>query len=238
MLLCYGVRKPIVVQSTGTDLTKFGMIDWNEVTHLRDNYDLKPENHVLISIGRLSKEKNLLEIIGFMEQIVKADPLARLLIVGDGPERGVLEQNVKEKLLTPYIVFTGEVKWKSIQNYYALGDVFVCASTSETQGLTYTEALASGKPLLVHEDACLKSILRYGVNGYTYQTEREFEQSYQELFDAEHYLAMERDVRESAMDSSSKEFGRKIEQIYQTMKYSEKHLEECEVYEKIHSVAG
>ena len=44
------------------------------------------------------------------------------------------------------ILFTGFVEWKNIISYYALGDLFLCDSVSETQGLTYLEALASGPP--------------------------------------------------------------------------------------------
>ena len=44
------------------------------------------------------------------------------------------------------IIFTGFVEWKNISSYYALGDLFLCDSVSETQGLTYLEALASGPP--------------------------------------------------------------------------------------------
>ena len=46
---------------------------------------------------------------------------------------------------------------------------FVCASTSETQGLTYFEAMAAGKPILVREDECLKGLIQVGSNGLTYQ---------------------------------------------------------------------
>lgn len=45
------------------------------------------------------------------------------------------------------ILFTGFVEWKNISSYYALGDLFLCDSVSETKGLTYLEALASSPPL-------------------------------------------------------------------------------------------
>lgn len=44
------------------------------------------------------------------------------------------------------IIFKGFVEWKNISSYYALGDLFLCDSVSETKGLTYLEALASGPP--------------------------------------------------------------------------------------------
>lgn len=54
--------------------------------------------------------------------------------------------------------------------------MFVSASNSETQGLTYLEALASGLPLLCRRDGCLKGILEDGRNGWQYQDLQEFDQ--------------------------------------------------------------
>jgi len=214
LLLSYGVQRPILVQPTGIQLSKFNTVDRNEVTEIKLKYNIEPKQHVLISIGRLSKEKNLQEIIEHMEKIVKLDPMARLLIVGDGPERTNLEESVKAKKLGSYVKFTGEVDWTHIQNYYAAGDVFTCASTSETQGLTYAEALACGKPILVRKDECLKNLLQDGINGYFYQNETEFIERYRLLFQNKKYEEMKFIARESVKNISAKVFGGNMEQIY------------------------
>ena len=61
-----------------------------------------------------------------------------------------------------------------VHTYYQLGDIFVSASTSETQGLTYVEAAANGLPLLCRRDPCLDEVLIEGSNGYEYEAESEF----------------------------------------------------------------
>ena len=61
-----------------------------------------------------------------------------------------------------------------VQKYYKLGDVFVSASTSETQGLTYVEAAANGLPLVCRADLCLKGIIYEGQNGYEYTCKKDF----------------------------------------------------------------
>mgnify|MGYP000914227594 FL=1 len=78
-----------------------------------------------------------------------------------------------------YVTFAGEEPWSQSQNYYALGDVFVSASRSATQGFTYAEALVAGKPLLVRKDDCLNGLLLDGVNGYAYEDERGFLEGYE-----------------------------------------------------------
>ncbi len=236
LLLSYGVQRPILVQPTGIQLSKFGMADWKEVIKLKEKYQIESKHHVLVSIGRLSREKNLQEIIGFMSRLKEFDPLVRLLIVGDGPERGNLEELVREKKLTSYVFFTGEADWKEIQNYYAAGDVFTCASTSETQGLTYAEALACGKPILVRKDDCLNNLLQDSKNGYCYQNENDFVERYQKLFQNERCKRMSLEVKESVENMSAKVFGKNMEQIYSNL-IEQGQMERDGLYGKIHSIA-
>lgn len=60
--------------------------------------------------------------------------------------------------------------WK----YYQAGDLFVSASTSETQGMTYGEALAAGVPLLCRKDSCLEGVVEMGKNGWQYDNLEQF----------------------------------------------------------------
>ena len=63
---------------------------------------------------------------------------------------------------------------QQVPEYYQLGNLFVSASTSETQGLTYIEALASGLPALCRQDPCLTGVIRDGVNGWQFRDGAEF----------------------------------------------------------------
>ena len=63
------------------------------------------------------------------------------------------------------VTFTGPKPWEQIDRYYAMGDVFVSASHSETQGLTYVEAMASGLCVCAVNDACLDGVIQDGVSG-------------------------------------------------------------------------
>ena len=71
--------------------------------------------------------------------------------------------------MTKYVIFTGMVSPEKVPEYYQLGDVFVCASNSETQGITYIEAMASGLPALCRKDDCLKQVITDGYNGFQYE---------------------------------------------------------------------
>ncbi|MBC8922820.1 glycosyltransferase, partial [Escherichia coli] len=83
----------------------------------------------------------------------------KLVIVGDGPVRKDLEKLVEEKQLADHVIFTGAVDWENISLYYQLGDLFVSASTTETQGLTYAEAMAASLPVVAKRDESIEGFL-------------------------------------------------------------------------------
>ncbi|MNC60061.1 Alpha-monoglucosyldiacylglycerol synthase [compost metagenome] len=89
--------------------------------------------------------------------------------MGDGPERKRLEEAAEEYGIAHRTIFAGEVLWDRVSLYYRLGDLFVNASQSETQGITYTEALASGLPVVAMADPCLEGVVRHGDNGFLFK---------------------------------------------------------------------
>lgn len=175
-LLCrYHVRTPITCIPTGVETGRFSEDIAPETREkLRSHYGITKENVVLIYIGRLAVEKNLDEVLYMFSR--RASPVNKLVLVGDGPYRKELEYLVRELKLTDSVIFTGMVPPQNIAAFYRMGDVFVSASRSETQGLTYFEAMASGLPLLCVDDPCLENVLLAGENGFTYRDEREYAQ--------------------------------------------------------------
>ncbi|MCD8155713.1 MAG: glycosyltransferase [Clostridiales bacterium] len=132
-----------------------------------------PENQtVLLYVGRLAEEKNLDEIFRHLKSWHGRNIV--FLIVGDGPYRRTLEEAAKNLPETVAARFTGMVSPYTISSYYSLGDLFVSASQSETQGLTYIEAAATGLPLLCREDKCLEAVIRQGENGWQYRDSDDF----------------------------------------------------------------
>lgn len=237
LLFSYGVKRDIVIQPTGVNLLKFERYDKGEILRLKKKYHLNNSDHVLLYVGRISREKNLMEIIEIISQLKELDSQVKLLIVGNGPELELLRNKSKKEGIENHVIFVGAVSWEEIENYYALGDVFVCASNSETQGLTYIEALASGKPILVRKDECLEGILQNGLNGYGYNSNNDFIKYYQELF-----MNMKcRKMRETCINSVNKlsmqAFGQTVERVYQNA--CDIHVfRKRELYEKMHQLSG
>lgn len=216
-LLCrYHVRTPVTCIPTGLEVDRFSAdIKAGERDKLRARYGISREEVVLLYIGRLAMEKNPDELLYLFSHW--ADPGNKLVFVGDGPYRQELESLVRELKLEDRVIFTGMVSPQDIAGYYRMGDIFVSASRSETQGLTYFEAMACGLPLLCLADPCLDHVLISGENGFTYNNEREYAERLR-LLTASAALrkTMGRRGRETVLsDYSAETFAGSVMDVYQ-----------------------
>lgn len=216
MLMGYGLNSPVKVTPSGIDLSKFKQeIQQAELDALREELSIPKDYKILLSVSRVSKEKNIEELIIYLSD--SAVEKTVFLIVGDGPRLEDLKALVHSLHAEDKVIFTGMVDPKKIPLYYRLADVFLSASNSETQGLTYIEALASGTPLLCRKDDCLKDILEEGKNGFLYETEEEFEEQLMQYCSPceSKELDMASDTLQSSVSKFSIEhFAKSIEGIY------------------------
>ena len=176
-----------------------------------------PDNgKTIVIVSRLSKEKNIKEIIRFMPSVLKELPDAHLIIVGDGPDRQRLESLTEKLELTESVCFTGRIPPDDVYKYYNLGDVFVSASTFEVHSLTYLEAMACGVPLVCRDDPCLAGVLMNGYNGFTFTTEEEFTESVVKILsDRELHDTMKKNALITADDFSEKRYVDRVLAVYE-----------------------
>lgn len=150
VLESYHIDTPIRVIPTGVNLRQYRQKDTpDQIKALREKYGYQKDTPVLLSLSRLAYEKNIHALIEAMPDIIAQRPTAQLLIVGDGPARQTLERQVRQMKLGDHIQFAGQIDNGEVNHYYQMADVFVSASDSESQGLTYDEALASDLPIVV-----------------------------------------------------------------------------------------
>ena len=167
---------------------------------------------MLLYLGRLAREKNVEELFAVAAALGET---ATLLLVGDGPDRMRLETLAAG---LPNVVFAGMARPDTVPLYYALGDIFVSASTSETQGLTYCEALAAGLPAVCRADACLNGVIRDGCNGWQYRTPAELETRLRTLLanpDARARMAAAARAGAAAFDETT--FGERAAALYRRL---------------------
>lgn len=154
-LLKYGVKSPIRIIPTGVSLP-----DTNASNNdLRHKFGFTETQPIILSLGRLAFEKNIALTISAFSELRQQYPEARLVIAGDGPARKSLEEQVSELSLTEEVVFTGMVDHESIADYYKMSNVFVSSSDTETQGLTFIEAMASNRPFVAIHSPYLDNLV-------------------------------------------------------------------------------
>ena len=117
----------------------------------------------LLYAGRLGQEKNLELLLRIFFELRGRGQDVRLVLAGDGPARADLEQQAAGH---PDILFTGRLERDTLRAYYALADVFVFPSTTDTFGMAVLEAQAFGLPAVVADAGGPPEIVRHGRTGY------------------------------------------------------------------------
>jgi len=116
-----------------------------------------PDSPLVISVGRLSKEKSLGELVGAMERL----PDARIAFVGAGPHGDDLRRHFSHLPAT----FTGRLSGVELAQAYASADVFAFPSTTDTLGLVSLESMASGVPVVGARAGGIPDTVEEGVTG-------------------------------------------------------------------------
>ncbi|MEE1185948.1 MAG: glycosyltransferase [Acutalibacteraceae bacterium] len=151
-------------------------VDDEKVVSLKHRLCLK-DKKVIISLGRLSNEKNIDELLEYFATFCKKHKEYVLLICGLGPALNHLKIKASALKISDKVVFCVNIPHKEVPNYLRLADVFASSSMSETQGMTYYEALVCGIPVIATDKECLKGVVEEGENGYFYSDALSFEQS-------------------------------------------------------------
>ena len=179
---------------------------------VKDELDLDKDKKILLYLGRLAEEKNIEELIRFYEKL--KDSSIAFYIVGGGPYLNKLK--AYSKSFSKEINFVGMVEPSEVNKYYQAADIFTTASTSETQGLTYYEALSNGTVAICRDDNSLEGVIKDGFNGYRYHNFEEFN-SYMNLVldDEDFHKQLIDNARSYALENFSVEsFGSKCEDLY------------------------
>lgn len=157
-----GVTASVAVVPTGIDLEEFNGTDsrW-----LQRHYGVNPGERVLLFVGRLGKEKNIIFLLDSFYRLQLLNPSLRLVIVGGGPQEGELRRHCANLGLQNKVVFTGVLPRNQIVHCYASADIFAFPSVTETQGLVIAEAKAAGLPVVAIGAFAAAEMVRHGEDG-------------------------------------------------------------------------
>lgn len=118
---------------------------------------------VIVTVGRLVRRKGHHVLIDALAVVRDRHPHARLLVVGEGPERMALEAQAADRGMADRVTFMGTVY--PTTSVLAAADLFVFPSIGEPQGLALLEAYAAGVPVVASRTGGIPEMLTDGVEG-------------------------------------------------------------------------
>lgn len=180
----YKVHKDISVIPTGLDLEQFHPTKHTiiERKQIRKEFGFEDNDKVIIYVGRLAKEKSLDIILRAFALLKPKNLPIKLLVVGGGPEFDRLVKMNQELNNANNVKFAGPIPSVAISDFYNAADAFVSASQTETQGMTFIEAMASGLPLFARKDEVLKDLIVENETGYYFLDEEDLAKRLEEFF--------------------------------------------------------
>lgn len=154
--------QPIVSIPQGIDLESFNPeIPGGEI---RDKLGIGNAPLVL-SVARLVPIKGLTQFIRTIPNVLKKIPETKFVIVGDGPERKNLENEVELLEIRNSIYFTGRVPYQLMPKFYSAADIFVHVPIYDAMPHVVFEAMAMKKPVIVSKVGGITEIVEDGVDG-------------------------------------------------------------------------
>lgn len=159
----YQLKTPITALPTGIDLEPYRNVDkeW-----LRTKLQIPKDHSIILSLGRLSKEKNSHLLLEAFQIIQKSLPTSHFVFVGAGAEREHLQTGSVQLGLETKVHFTGNLNEQDVVRAYAGSDLFMFASQTETQGLVTLEAMAASLPVVAVDGTGTNAVVIHGKNGY------------------------------------------------------------------------
>ncbi len=213
-----GVKTPTYVQPTGIEYQRFQEVSEDSVDQLREAQKLTDET-VFVSVSRLSNEKNIdfmIEAMGALKQ--RTDQPFRFLMIGDGHQHDRLQEKIDQLDLNDRVTLVGSVPPEDMATWYHLGDVFLFASKSETQGMVILEAMAAGLPVVAVRSSGIDDVVRQDYNGYkTPENQDQWCDRVQQLLeDGSLRQTLSENALSFAADYSVEQFARDVREIYAT----------------------
>ena len=225
LLRRYGVQIPIRVIPTGVDIQSMNRDADRDV---RKDLGIDKDAPVILTLSRIAAEKKINHILNVLPAIIDEIPNVKFVIAGDGPDVKVLQEQVERLTLEDYVIFSGKVEHGDVGNYYRMADIFVSASDTETQGLTYVEALAVGTPCVVYNTDYTENIFDKDIFGRRFNTQQEMQEEIISLLKQKRSKIPQELLQNKLQSISSDQFATNVHDFYQYVidHYQPKHEED------------
>ena len=202
-IMSYSVEKDIEVIPNFINTEKYKRKKSKETECFRRNFASDDEK-ILIHVSNFRPVKRVPDVIKVFSVVRNSIP-AKLMLVGDGPERSECERLCRELGITEYVKFMG--KQDSLSEILSIADLFVMPSQSESFGLSALEAMSCEVPVISSSVGGLPELNLHGKTGYIAEfgdTERMAKYAVELLSNEKKYKMFSSNARERAEDFNEK----------------------------------
>lgn len=208
----YQIERGVSVVPTGVDLERFGRLTRSQA---REKLGWDNSGEVLISVGRLAKEKSFDVVLKCLAKLSER-PQTRLVILGEGDERESLQRLARELGVADRVTFTGLVPFEMVPVYLAASNLFVFASVTETQGLVTLEAMASSLPVVAVDASGTREAVDPSCGLLTERDPEALAQGVRQFLDSAEFEKLTRAARERATQFGLLAQGEALVEVYQS----------------------
>ena len=156
----FDVEAPIKVIPNFIDTEHFRRL---EKGHFRSAI-CAPKQKVVVHVSNFRRVKNVSHVVEVFHRILQEGLSAKLLLVGDGPDRSNVEQLTRDLGIQEAVRFLG--KQDPVQEILSIADLFLLTSGSESFGLAPLEAMACGVPVVCSDVGGLPELVQGSEAGY------------------------------------------------------------------------
>lgn len=184
---------------------------------LRLKHGIPPDDMVCIFVGRLGREKSCDVLLDYWAKCVSPGDHMHLVIIGGGPIQEELEAQARQLGIEGMVTFTGKVPHEELPPYYAISDVYVTASLSDTNSISMLEGMCSGLPVLQRTDPLNADQVLDGQNGYNFNSAEEMVEKLRQIqtMDPDTLAKFKESVIESIRNSGARDLASHTLAVYE-----------------------
>ncbi len=152
------------IHGIGVDEKRYFPISQEDRLKRKLDFGYDKNSFLILVVGELLPNKNQIQVIKAVEEVLKTNSNVKLLIAGNGKEQKTLENYVKETNLTNYVEFLGYCT--HLEDYQSFVDSGVSCSIREGLGLNVIESMMSGNTFIATKNRGHNELIKDGINGY------------------------------------------------------------------------
>jgi len=186
---------------------------------IRDILCEQNKEKIILTVGRLSKFKNIDLLLNAFSVIKNIFPDYKLVITGEGEEKENLENITLNLGLQSSVIFTGKVSAENLSDLYKKSRVTILCSRDEPFGLVPVESMMYYTPVIAHNSGGPRETIIHNENGFLYTDKNELITFINQIIemDQEKYFLMQQRCREKALQYDITKVIEKLESVLSTI---------------------